>query len=126
MHKNLIIGGLVIILILIVFFGDKGISLGGMPGAKVGSNTTSTAVAVTSASTQLLPANGNRNGVVFSMPSNATSTTWLSCGSAAVLGQGIELATSSLRYESNSGPILVCAWNAVAGNSSTTIGVFEY
>lgn len=124
MNKNLVIAGLVVVLVLTILFPDLGISLGGQPGQKVGV-ASSTAVAVTGVSTQLLPANGNRNGVVFSMP-GTTSTVWLACGNDAVIGQGIELATTSLRYESNSGVVLVCAWNAIAGNSSTTVGVFEY
>lgn len=124
--KNLAIVGLIVI-VLIILFSSKANILGGQPGQKVGSNSTSTSVTVAPSSVQLLAANGNRNGVVFSLPNMATSTVWVTCGSTAVVGQGISLATSTqLRYESNSGVVLVCAWNAISSSASTTVGVFEY
>ena len=96
--------------------------------SRVGNFTTSTAVSVTSASTKLLDVNGSRLGVIFQRPVSpvSTSSVWLSCGYTAVAGNGIELSTTTPRYESNPFSPANCQWNAISTGATISVGTSEF
>lgn len=98
-------------------------------GNAVNQISTSTSITVANTSTQILAANSDRHGVVFSLPTSTTSSVWLTCDytNGAMLNQGILLATSTriARYEAQA-PILTCPWKGISDSGNVSVGVFEW
>lgn len=111
----------------IIAWHNGGLNFGGTPAGKmVARVSTSTSVLVGTSQTQLLPANGNRNGVVFTLPFNSSGTVAVTCGTNATSGQAIELSSTTPRYESPSTVTLACAWNGLGTAAGLSVGIFEW
>lgn len=112
-----------VLLAVFLFAGGKSDVFGGARSTF----STSTAISVTTASTQLLGASGTRSGVIFQLRQTSTSTVWISCGFAAVVGNGFQLTTTTQsRYESDSNAPANCAWYAISDNANTSVGVSDF